>query len=103
VARKTKRQIEAQGADKSPEIEAVYKGLSVDEEVRMVYDARIKAIMDEQARLDGAYEEGFAEGFAEGREKGRIARAMLAEAMSLDLISEITGLSIQEINSLNQQ
>jgi predicted transposase/invertase (TIGR01784 family) len=48
-------------------------------------------------------ERGREEGLAEGEAKAilKTARAMLAEAMSLDLISEITGLSIQEINSLH--
>ena len=62
-----------------------------------------------QGKAEGKAEEfsqGKAEGNAEGRTEGKsernieIARNMLSKAMEVELISEITGLSIEEINSL---
>ena len=46
--------------------------------------------------------EGRAEGLAEGRAEGRaeIVRAMLAKGMAKDLIAELTGLSVDDINRL---
>ena len=54
-----------------------------------------------EAREEGL-EEGRAEGRAEGRskEKNSIARAMKCEGMDAGLISKLTGLSIEEIESL---
>ena len=58
-----------------------------------------------QGKAEGR-EEGKAEGKAEGISEGKnernteIARNMLSKAMEVELISEITGLSIEEINSL---
>ena len=70
-----------------------------------------------QGKAEGKAE-GFSQGKAEGREEGKtegkaegisegknernteIARNMLSKAMEVELISEITGLSIEEINSL---
>ena len=66
-----------------------------------------------QGKAEGR-EEGKAEGFSQGKVEGKaegisegknernieIARNMLSKAMEVELISEITGLSIEEINSL---
>ena len=68
----------------------------------------------EWALRDQGYRDGLSQGKAEGREEGKaegisegknernteIARNMLSKAMEVELISEITGLSIEEINSL---
>ena len=62
-----------------------------------------------QGKAEGkaeGFSQGKAEGNAEGRTEGKsernieIARNMLSKAMEVELISEITGLSIEEINSL---
>ncbi|MCL2010565.1 MAG: Rpn family recombination-promoting nuclease/putative transposase [Synergistaceae bacterium] len=61
-------------ATKVPEIGEAYKimkRLSQDEEMRLLYDSREKAIRDEQARLYGAREEGRQEGIEIGIEIGR--------------------------------
>ena len=65
---------------------------------------------DYQNIIDTAAEDGRAEGFAEGEAKGRsegkteervlIAKAMIAKGMDRNTISEITGLSCEEIASL---
>ena len=60
-------------ATKIPEIGEAYKvmkRLSQDEEMRLLYDSREKAIRDEQARLYGAREEGIEIGLEMGREVG---------------------------------
>ena len=64
----------------------------------------------EWALRDQGYRDGLSQGKAEGNAEGRtegksernieIARNMLSKAMEVELISEITGLSIEEINSL---
>ena len=77
---------------------------------------------DYQNIIDTAAEDGRAEGFAEGEAKGRsegkaegeakgkaegkaeeralIAKAMIAKGMDRNIISEITGLSDEELESL---
>jgi predicted transposase/invertase (TIGR01784 family) len=80
------------------------------EEVRRYYEAREKAIRDENNRLVGAREEGRAEGEAIGEARGvargeskgikKTALNMLAKGLSEDLIREITGLSADEIVKL---
>lgn len=79
------------------------------QELREYEDSR-KAYRDLKNSLDTALRDGFkkgrAEGFnvgkAEGRAEGRaeIASAMLAKGMSIDTISELTGLSADEIQKL---
>jgi predicted transposase/invertase (TIGR01784 family) len=80
------------------------------EEVRRYYEAREKAIRDENNRLAGAREEGREEGREAGREEGeaigeskgikKTALNMLAKGLSEDLIKEITGLTTDEISKL---
>ena len=61
---------------------------------------------DYQNIIDTAAENGRAEGFAEGRSEGKaeerilIAKAMIAKGMDRNTISEITGLSDEELESL---
>ena len=52
--------------------------------------------------IDTAAEDGRAEGFAEGLAEGKvlIAKAMIAKGMDRNTISEITGLSDEELESL---
>jgi len=58
-----------------------------------------------QGKAEGR-EEGKAEGISEGISEGKIenkkeiAKNMLSKAMEVELISEITGLSIEEIKNL---
>jgi predicted transposase/invertase (TIGR01784 family) len=76
------------------------------EEVRRYYEAREKTIRDEANRLAGAreagWEEGREKGEAIGEAKGlmKTARNMLAKGLPDDLISEMTGLTLDEIAKL---
>ena len=66
-----------------------------------------------QAILQEGLEEGRARGLVEGRAEGearglaeaakRIALNMLNSAISLDLIAQFTGLSLEQIQALQQQ
>lgn len=54
------------------------------------------------------FAEGRAEGIAEGRAEGRaeviveVAKKMLDNGMSAELVAEMTGLSLEEVSSLKQ-
>jgi predicted transposase/invertase (TIGR01784 family) len=115
-------------AAKSPEIKeayAVLKKLSEDEKVRLLYESREKAIWDEQARLYGARKDGREEGIGIGREEGigigreegigigreegkhekalDIARKFIERGLDVNLIATGTGLTVEEVQSLQSQ
>ena len=79
------------------------------DELRM-YEDSVNAFRDIVNAIRSAekkkFAEGRAEGLAEGRAEGRaeglaeIVRAMLAKGMAKDLIAELTGLSVDDINRL---
>jgi predicted transposase/invertase (TIGR01784 family) len=84
-------------AAKSPEIKDTYevlKKLSADEEVRLLYESREKAIRDEQARLYGATLKG------EQRKAVEIAKNLLSDGISPEVVAKNTGLSIEDVRSL---
>ncbi|GBF73430.1 hypothetical protein PA598K_01719 [Paenibacillus sp. 598K] len=64
--------------------------LSQDTAARMAYDARMKALSDEQSRIEGAKAETSKE----------IAIRLLNRGIDLQTISEATGLSVEEIKVL---
>ena len=66
---------------------------------RHAYDEHINAIMIQNDVLGNAKLEGLAEGRAEGRaeEKKAIARNLLSQNIPLEIISQATGLSIEDI------
>lgn len=70
----------------------------IDERIRIQenYDMTMETAIDE------AREEGLVQGLEQGRNEARIQliREMISRGMSPDLISEMTGLSIEEIESL---
>lgn len=68
-------------------------------EEREKYDESIKAVDDYYSGLYGAYIEGEKEGFAKGRAK--VARNLLAIGMSWSQIMQITGLTEEDLKSLN--
>ena len=100
--------------------------VSRDEALQILADAREKARMDKIAELDYSREEGLAqgmekglakgriegrqEGLAKGMEKGRIEGLqegrqevilnMLKKNLDIKLVSEVTGVSIEEIKKL---
>ena len=79
------------------------------DELRM-YEDSVNAFRDIVNAIRSAekkkFAEGRAKGLAEGRAEGRaeglteIARAMLAKGMAKDLIAELTGMSVDDINRL---
>ena len=79
--------------------------LSQDEQTRMLYEARQKALHDYASAIGEAEDKGRAEGREEGREEGRMetARAMLADGMETELIARLTGLSAEEVERLRKQ
>ena len=90
-----------------------YEYLTGDEEERRLAYLRDKAIRDEKTMLEGSKKEGFRIGREEGRKEGikageknkqiEIAKNMLKKGMEISLISEITKLSIEEIEKLKIQ
>lgn len=104
-------------AEKNPEIkkavDTLYE-LSSDEEVRYLYETRLKAWRDRASQFDGYYREGeehglqkgMQKGIQEGRKEGKqesreeIARNALSKGLSIELIRDITGLDIETINNL---
>lgn len=71
---------------------------------RHAYDEHINAIMIQNDVLDSAKLEGRMEGLVEGLKEGEkqkqleIARKMKAKGFDIETISEITGISVEEIN-----
>lgn len=78
------------------------------------YDAYLKSILEyneAKAALDTAFYDGKLEGRIEGKLEGKIegetakaievARAMLAKGFAVDVIAEITKLTVQEVDALS--
>ena len=78
----------------------------IDERIRIQenYDMTLETAIDE-AREEGL-EQGLAQGLEQGLEQGRneerlqLIRKMISRGMTPELISNMTGLSIEEIESL---
>lgn len=91
----------------------LFKGLSemteyaaLDKEQRRAYDADLKAYRDLNSTLHFAASDGFAKGEVKGRKEGRAeekkktARLLHSKGMDLDFISQITGLTHDEIQNV---
>jgi len=83
----------------------ILKELSADERTRMLYEDREKARRDIASLLGGARREGIAEGRAEERAEGHarlanITRNFLALGVPIDTITKATGLTREEIETL---
>ena len=67
-----------------------------------LYEMEQDAIRDENSRLDFAKREGKREGLREGERKGilKAAMGMKIQGIAWDIISRITGLSINEISAI---
>ena len=98
---------------KNEEIEKAKKELeklAMNPEDRELYELRLKAIRDEMNIRYSGYIDGKADGMVEGEAKGKvagknernieIAQKMLKENVNIELISKVTGLSIDEIEKL---
>ena len=77
--------------------------LNEDDKFRTDYNVELVRRKEiNSARLDG-YDDGYDVGKAEGLEEGKktIAKNLLKKGVSLEIVSESTGLSIEELNKLN--
>lgn len=83
--------------------------VSGDEKIQRIAELREKARRDENAAIAYAIEKGLKQGIEQGIERGakdksiEIAKKMLKEKMNIETISNITGLSIEEIKALQQK
>ncbi len=66
------------------------------------YLAELMAEMDEGSRMASAWNHGIAEGEARGRAEGKaeVATKLKAKGVPVDIISEATGLSVEQIAEL---
>lgn len=111
-------------AGTSEYIEEAYRELermSADERARLEYEARQKAIRDHDAIMSSAWEtgmekglqEGMVKGLQEGMEKGLqqgirqerqdIVFRMLEKGMDPEMIADLTGMNIEEIQKLEEE
>ncbi|MFK4415855.1 putative transposase/invertase (TIGR01784 family) [Bacillus sp. RC251] len=79
-----------------------WENMSHDSSFRTAYEAREKLLLDEQAKLAHAREDGLEEGIEKGIEKGKIQliRGIHKNGMPLEDIAKFTGLSTEEIRKL---
>jgi predicted transposase/invertase (TIGR01784 family) len=76
--------------------------ISQDDIQRAHFRSRHMYRMDYNHDMTVRYNKGLAEGKAEGEHQKAVsvARSMLADAMSVDIVSKFTGLSVEELNQL---
>ena len=76
--------------------------LAMNPEEKEMYDLRMKAIRDEMNIRESGYIDGLVEGETMGKkeQKIEIAKNMLKENSNIEFISKVTGLSLEEIESL---
>ena len=72
--------------------------VSGNEKLRRIAELKEKYIRDEQASIEYAQNEGYRQGEAERNIE--IAKNMLKENINIELISKVTGLSLEEIENL---
>ncbi|MDM5186042.1 Rpn family recombination-promoting nuclease/putative transposase [Bacillus sp. DX4.1] len=79
-----------------------WENMSHDSSFRTAYEAREKVLLDEQAKIAHAREEGLEEGKEEGRltERVQLIRGMHKNGMPLEDIAKFTGLSTEEIRKI---
>ena len=123
LAGKSRKELEDM-AGTSEYIEEAYRELermSADERARLEYEARQKAIRDHDAIMSSAWEtgmekglqEGMVKGLQEGMEKGLqqgirqerqdIVFRMLEKGMDPEMIADLTGINIEEIQKLEEE
>ena len=101
---KTRREFEA-GAKKDKYIDEAYKELeklSADEQAKLEYEAREKAIRDYNSQMNSALKRGMEEGFSQGEKQGKaeLIRTMHQNGAEPELIARLTGLSLSEIQQI---
>ncbi|WP_211171267.1 hypothetical protein [Bacillus sp. DNRA2] len=75
-----------------------WENLSADKKNRDEYEARLKELRDQLSNLQGYHRKGKEEGIKEGRKI--VAKNLLRKGLSLTEISELTGLTEDEIREL---
>lgn len=82
-----------------------WESLSQTPETIVAYNSRLKAILDEEARLDDVREKSLEEGFEKGIEQGieKVARKMLAKGKSNEEIIDATDLTVEEVEALRAE
>ncbi len=101
-------------AEKSPIIKLAYDELDKfhwNEKDLMAYEERIMNLQKEEAileyRLDLAKDEGIQIGHEKGREEGEkeakiaVAKNLLKAGVSIDIIAQTTGLTVDEVKDLS--
>ena len=78
-----------------------WENLSQTPETIIAYQSRLKAILDEEARLDDVREKSLEEGIEEGVKK--VAKELISLNLNLETIKKATGLSIEEIETLRSE
>ena len=76
--------------------------LSADEKMQRIAELREKAILDEKAIYAKGIDDGRTQGIEQGieQEKINVAKNMLKEKISIEIIAKITGLTKEEIKKL---
>ncbi|TXH72462.1 MAG: hypothetical protein E6Q85_06470, partial [Thiothrix sp.] len=75
-------------------------------EERTAYEDSLKHYRDLKNATDTAHSEGVEEGFERGKQEGleegkrETARRMLAKGMTIALVAELTGLSVEQVQTL---
>ena len=82
--------------------ESALQDLSVDSSVRLLEKFKEKWVHDQVTDLEYATQKGRQEGMEKGiqAEKQAVALNMLQKKMNITIISEVTDLSVEEINKL---
>lgn len=113
---KTRREFEAM-AKKNQYIDEAYRELeklSADEQAKLEYEAREKALRDYNSQMNSALRRGMQRGIEKGQKKGleegrkeglkegksALIRTMFENGAEPELIAQLTGLSLSEIDEL---
>ena len=76
----------------------VWENMSQTPETVLAYQSRLKYMLDEEAKIADTLAKGKKEGIAEGIEK--VAKNMIAKGKSNEEISDVTELTLEEIEAL---
>lgn len=81
-----------------------YREFTADEKLVELNEARMKFIRDQKTLIYGARERGIKEGIEQGKERGKKedVKRMLIKGYHVREISDITGLSVEEIEKLKE-
>ena len=76
--------------------------ISSNEKERMLYEDRKASLLDKVSALENAERKGLQKGLQQGLEKGKkeTAKNLLDKGLDIEFVSEVTGLSIDEIKML---